>query len=103
MPSLTDWLTFAAIIIFGTIFVSTVIASVNYERNAKIRKNREALIRAQATGEYTPDEPTVRLVNNNSAYAQYLKRQEMMLRQWDRKAADALIMDTAEEARRDFE
>ena len=49
------------------------------------------------------DEPTVRLVTDNSAYSQYLKRQEMMLRQWDRKAADALIMETAKDARKDFE
>lgn len=122
MPTLMDWLTIAAIIVFGTIFILTVIKSVEYEHKAKVRKNREALIAAKAIGVYTPnelrslfndpphtrviteiDEPTLRLVTNDSAYSQYLKRQEMMLRQWDRKAADALIMDTAEEARRDFE
>ena len=122
MPTLMDWLTIAAIIVFGTIFILTVIKSVEYEHKAKVRKNREALIAAMATSMYTPnelrslfndpphtrviteiDEPTLRLVTNDSAYSQYLKRQEMMLRQWDRKAADALIMDTAEEARRDFE
>ena len=122
MPTLMDWLTIAAIIVFGTIFILTVIKSVEYEHKAKVRKNREALIAAMATRMYTPneirslfnypphtrviteiDEPTLRLVTNDSAYSQYLKRQEMMLRQWDRKAADALIMDTAEEARRDFE
>ncbi len=79
MLTIMDWLTIAALI--------------DYERKAKIRRNREALIIAQAAGMYTPnelraifndpphtrvitevDEPTLRLVTENSAYSQYLKR-----------------------------